>query len=322
MRALAGTLDRARTALGSAASALFLVDTSELPGDLAGAVDAERRSLGSQLSGTQHGLEAGSRYLTRTAEKVEHLDDSGFFSSTGTGVKIGDAIFGEIADLGLHKKDRAGRARRWAGALGALTGTSALGQAAGWQEWGATARKLASRKEWRSATAVQRMSQVLDERIGGGLRNNYGARTPSSYGPDAGKGWRRAGSKVAGGLPYAGVALDVHTYLSDGEKVRRDEPQTGISQVATDVRDVTALIGSSNHVAADVWMLAGPVGVPGAAINEGIGYAADGLVLAMDGTVTVAKGVASAGGDVVKGIEGAGDWAGKKISGAFTGAFG
>lgn len=321
MRALAGTLDRARSALISASLALLVVDTSELPGELASAVEAERRSLGGQLSGTQAGLEAGSRYLTRTAEKVEHLDQTGFFTSTGVGVKVGNAIFGELTDLGLHKSDRAGRGRRWAAALGALTGTKALSQAAAWHEWGATARKLARRDGWRSATAVQRMDAVLKERVGGGLRANYGVRTPASYGPKAGQGLRKIGSKAFGATPYVGVVVDAQQYLADGEKVRRDEPQTGVSQALTDIRDVTALVGSSNHLAADAWAVAGPLGVPGAAINESIGYTADLVVLGMDGTAAAARGVVAAGGDVVDGAEGVKDWAGRKIGGALRGAF-
>ena len=322
MRALAGTLDRARAALSSASIALLVVDTSGLPAALASAVEAERRSLGSQLSGTGSGLEAGSRYLTRTAERVEHLDRTGFFTSTQAGVKVGNAIFGELADLGRHKSDRAGRARRWATALGALTGTKALVQAAGWHEWGAAARKLANRDEWRSATTVQRMRAVLDERIGAGLRANHRVRTPASEGPRSGQGWRKAGSKLAGAAPYAGAIADAQQYLYDGEKLRRDEPQTGVSQVLTDVRDVTALAGSSNHLAADAWAVAGPLGVPGAAINEAFGYGADLVVLGMDGTATAAKGAVAAGGAVVDAAEGARDWAGRRIGGALRGAFG
>jgi len=322
MRALAGTLDRARSALSAASLALLVVDTSGLPGELVAAVEAERRSLGSQLAGTGAGLEAGSRYLTRTAEKVEHLDRTGFFTATGVGVKVGNAIFGELTDLGLHKSDRAGRARRWAGVLGLLTGTKALGQAAGWHEWGATARTLANRDEWRSASAVQRMRAVLDERIGGGLRANYGVRTPASYGPKAGKGLRKPAAKLFGAIPYAGVVVDAQQYLADGEKLRRDEPQTGLSQAATDVRDFMALAGSSNHLAADAWGAAGPLGVPGAAINESFGYGADLVVLGMDTTATAAKGAVAAADAVADAVDGAQDWAGRRIGSALRGAFG
>lgn len=322
MRALAGTLDRARSGLSAAALALLVVDTAGLPGELAGAVEAERRSLGSQLAGTGAGLEAGARYLTRTAEQVEHLDDTGFFTSTGVGVKVGNAIFGELTDLGLHRSDRAGRARRWAGALAAVTGTRALGQAAAWHEWGATARTLANRDEWRSATAVRRLRQVLDERVGGGLRADYGVRTPASYGPEAGRGLRKPAAKLFGAVPYAGVVVDAQQYLADGEKLRRDEPQRGLSQALTDVRDLTALAGSSNHLAADAWAAAGPLGVPGAAINEGFGYGADLVVLGMDTTATAAKGVAAAGGAVADAAGGARDWAGRKVGSALRKAFG
>ena len=323
MRALAGTLDRARTALNAASIALLVVDTSGLPAALQSAVEAERRSLGSQLSGTGSGLAAGSSYLTRTAEQVEQLDRSGFFASTQAGVKIGAAVFGDLADLAVDKTDRAGRARRWATALGALTGTKALAQAAGWHEWGTAARKLANRESWRSATSVQRLRQVMDERIGAGLRNNYRIRTPGSYGPDADSGWRdKAGRKVGGAAPFVGALADLQQYAFDSEKLRRDEPQTGVSQALTDVRDFTALVGSSNHLAADAWAVAGPLGVPGAAINEGIGYGADLVVLGMDSAATVGKGAVAAGGDVVDGVDAAGDWAGRKIGGALRGAFG
>jgi hypothetical protein len=322
MRSLSGTLDRARAALGSASLALLAVDTTDLPAELASAVEAERRSLQSQMLGTQAGLEAGSRYLTRTAENVEHLDDTGFFTSTGVGVKVGNAIFGELTDLGLHKSDRAGRARRWAGALGTLTGTSALSRAAAWHEWGAAARTLARRDAWRTATAVQRASSVLDARIGGGLRSDFRVRTPASYGPKAGQGVRKIGSKAFGAVPFVGAVVDGQQYLADGEKLRRDEPQTGVSQALTDVRDFTALVGSSNHLAADAWGVAGPLGVPGAAINEGIGYGADLVVLGMDSTAAAAKGVVAAGGAVADGAEGVENWAGRKIGSALRGAIG
>ena len=322
MRALAGTLDRCRAALGRGVAGTARGRHQRAAGGAASAVEAERRSIGSQLSGTGSGLEAGSRYLTRTAEQVEQLDESGFFASTNAGVKVGAAIFGELADLGVHKSDPAGRARRWATALGALAGTKALVQAAGWQEWGAAARKLAGRDEWRSATTVQRLRSVLDDRVGAGLRANHRLRTPAADGPQAGQGWRKAGARAAGAAPYVGALADAHQYLYDREKLRRDEPQTGVSQALTDVRDVTALVGSSNHLAADVWAVAGPLGVPGAAINEGFGYGADLVVLGMDGTAAAAKGAVAAGGAVVDAAEGARDWAGRRIGAALRGAFG
>lgn len=315
MRALASTLDRAQSALRSASQALLVVDTGGLPAQLAATVEAERRSLGSQLAGTGAGLEAGSRYLTRTAEKVEHLDETGFFAATGVGVKVGDAIFGELTDFGLHKSDLVGRARRWAGVLGALTGTKALVQAAAWHEWGATARALANREEWRSATAVGRLRAVLDERIGAGLRANYGVRTPASYGPKAGKGLRKLGAKLFGAIPLVGGLADFQQYLAAGAKLRRDEPQTGVSQVLTDIRDGTALLAASAHLEADLFVLGGPFGVPEAGLAEGIGYAADGVVLGMDTTATAAKGAVAA-------AHGARDWAGRKIGAALRGAFG
>ncbi len=160
-------------------------------------------------------------------------------------------------------------------------------------------------------------------RVGAGLRNNYRVRTPGSYGPRAEQGLRNtAGRKVAGAAPFLGAVADVQQYAFDGEKLRRDEPQTGVSQALTDVRDFTALVGSSNHLAADAWAVAGPLGVPGAAINEGIGYSADLVVLGMDSTATAARGAVAAGGAVVDAAEGARDWAGRRIGGALRGAFG
>lgn len=67
--------------------------------------------------------------------------------------------------------------------------------------------------------------------------------------------------------------------------------------------------------------MAGPLGVPGAALNEGAGYAADLVVLGMDGIAIAAKGVVGAGGTVVDAAGGVGDWAGKKLSVAWRGAF-
>jgi hypothetical protein len=296
MRRLAATLDRGRSSVDAAVLALLLVYTTGLPAKVRSAVDSELASLRRLLTGVSDGLSAGSRYVSGTAERVERLDEQGFFRRNGPLVKVGDAVLGETVDIGLDRGDRAARARRWARVLAALTGTSVLAQAASWSEWRSTARKLARGDGWRTATRVTRLRAAVDARVGEGLRANYGVRTPSREGPRAGSGFRRLGRTAAGALPYAGTAVDAWQYRSDWEKLRRDEPQTGVSQALTDIRDFTALVGSSNHLAADVCSLTGPVGLPGAAINESIGYAADGAVLTMDGAAWAGKRVAHAGG--------------------------
>jgi hypothetical protein len=295
MRQLAATLDRGRSGVADAELALLMVDTSGLPATVQSAVDSELASLRRVLAAVSNGLAAGTRYVSRTAEQVERLDDQGFFRQHGPLVKVGDAVLGEVVDIGLDRGDRAGRARRWARVLAALTGTSVLAQAAGWSEWRATARTLANGDGWRTATRVAKLRAVVDARAGAGMRANHGVRIPSREGPRAGTGFRRAGKSLAGALPYAGTAADAWQYLADGERLRQDEPQTGVSQALTDIRDFTALVGSSNHLAADAWSLAGPIGLPGEAINETIGYTADGAVLAMDGTAWAGKRVAHAG---------------------------
>jgi len=298
MRQLAATLDRCKSAVDAAVVELLLVDTTLLPAQVRSTVESECAALRRQLGGVGDGVAAGARYVSHTAERVEQLDREGFFREHGTFVKVGDAVLGEAVDVGLDRATTGGRARRWARVVAALTGVSVLAQAAGWSQWRSTARTLAKGDGWRSATQVVRLRSVVEARVGDGLRSNYGVRRPRLEGPRAGSGFRRLGRIAASALPYAGTVVDGDQYLADSEKLRRDEPQTGLAQAATDVRDVVALVGSSNHLAADVWTIAGPIGLPGAAINETVGYAADGTVLAMDTTAWTAKKAAHLGSAV------------------------
>lgn len=293
MRAFSADLRRAYDALQTAGLGLLIAagQAGTLPPEARGLVEGQCRSLGRLLAAAADGLAGGRRYLDRTAAAVERAGESSW-QPTGVKVtKVGNAVVAELADRGSVKKaTRADRARRWGGVLASLTGVKAVGQAVAWSDW---KKALTGAKVARGTPAARAFAATLDRRAVDGVRANAGfdrRRLPSTPGDS---GLRRLGRTAVGAAPWAGDVADGMQYLADGEKLRRQEPQTGLAQAATDTRDFVALVGSSNHLAADVFSKH-PVTLPAALINETVGYGADGVVLALDGANEVRKGADAA----------------------------
>jgi len=98
-----------------------------------------------------------------------------------------------------------------------------------------------------------------------------------------------------------GDTADFVGYLAAGHKLRTDEPQTGISQALTDIRDFVDLAGASGHLATDV-LIKTPITAPAAPITEGIALTADGVTLTMDTANEARKGLGATAENFVDGL--------------------
>jgi hypothetical protein len=297
MRGFAGDCRRAAGALNDASVSMLMVQTAGLPPEAAGRVEAQCRSLWLMLAAGADGLKGGASLLGQMASAVERADSK---SMNVAGLDLvrttkgGEKIFRELSDAAYRKPASLGdRARRWANALGALTGKKAIDQAVSWTEW---QKALREAKVDPSTSAGRRLSAALAKRANDALDEarelNRRVLTPPPVDATDGKlkQWLR---RLSGYVPGpAGDAADLFGYLSASQKLREDEPQTGVSQAATDVRDFVDLVGASNHLAADVFFKS-PVTAPAGVINEGIGVGADGVVLGMDGLNEARKQVDS-----------------------------
>jgi hypothetical protein len=281
MRGLAADLRRAGDGLQAAGLPLIRaqLNAGELPPEARGPVESQCRSIWKLLDAGGESLAGGARHLDRTAAAVEQADSSSWRAAGLKVTKVGKAVVTELADRGSAKPaDPAGRARRWAGVLGTLTGVGAIGAALGWAEW---RRALREAKVSRGSPAARKLSAGLQRRVGEGVRENLGwDRRPVPYRGDDGF-LRRLGRKATGYVPVAGDAADVAGYLAASEKLRRGEPQTGLAQAATDVRDFTDLTASSFHVAADA-LSKSIVTLPAAVPAEAVGIGGDAVVLGLD----------------------------------------
>lgn len=293
MQALAGDLRRAADAVNSASLALLTVPTYGLPPEAAGLVEGQTRALWRLLAQGAEGLTGGARYLTRMAAAVRKAD-SPALKAAGLDLvrvtKAGEIVFTAANDLVNGRKQPAGtHARRLAALLGLISGEKAVSQAVGWSEW----RKALRDAKVGDSSAARKISAALRERTRAAIENLdrvQPGRVRVPFDPDEAK-WKQWSRKVAGLLPGpAGDAADVVSYVSASRRLRHDEPQTGISQAATDVRDFVNLVAASNHLAADV-LIKSPFTAPAAAINEGFGLAADGVVLTLDTANEARKGI-------------------------------
>ncbi|GAA4463308.1 hypothetical protein [Phytohabitans houttuyneae] len=290
MRGLAADLRRAADAAGAASLALIAVPTDGLPPEAAGLVAAQTRALWRLLAQGQSSLTGGARYLTGMATAVRKADDptlraAGLNLLTVT--KAGEIVLKEISDRATgHRTALPDRARRWARILGTVSGEKAVLSAVGWSEWrkalrdaGVTPGSPLRRQIYETIRA--RAQSNIDE-----IQRYRGNSAP----PDGGKG-KQWGRRVSGLAPGpAGDLADLAAYLHASRKLRADEPQTGVAQVATDIRDFADLVAASNHLAADA-LIKTPLTAPAAVINEGIGLGADAVVLTLDSVNEARKGV-------------------------------
>lgn len=305
MLALAGDLRRAANAANSASLALLTVPTHGLPPEAADLVEGQTRALWRLLAQGAEGLTGGARYLTRMAGAVRKADSPTLKAAGLDLVRVtkgGEVVFSVLGDLATGKKQPAGtHARRLATLLGLTSGEKVVLQAVGWSEWrkalrdanvgdSSTARKISATLRERTRATIENMERVQPGRV----------RVP--FDPDASK-WKQWSRKVAGLAPGpAGDAADVAGYVAASRKLRHDEPQTGVSQAATDVRDFVNLVANSNHLAADV-LIKTPITAPAAPINEGIGLAADAVVLTLDGANEARKGLGRAVDQIEEGFK-------------------
>lgn len=295
MVALAGDLRRAAEAADSASLALLTVPTHGLPPEAAGLVEGQTRALWRLLAQGAEGLTGGARYLTRMAGAVRRADDPTLRAAGLDLVRVtrgGEVVFNVVGDLAARRRQPAGtHARRLAALLGSLSGEKAVGQAVAWSEW---RRALRSANVGDSSTA-RKISATLRERTRGAIETMERVQPGRARVPDLDEGkWKQWSRRVAGLAPGpAGDAADVVGYVSASRRLRHDEPQTGLSQAATDVRDFVNLVAASNHLAADV-LIKTPITAPAAPINEGMGLAADAVVLTLDGANEARKGLGRA----------------------------
>lgn len=284
MRGLADHVRRAGEQVGDAAHPLMTAQfqAGRLPPEARGLVETQCRTLWLLLHRGAAGLAGGARYLNRTAEAVEQADRSSWTAAGLRLVKItktGEAVADEIADVVTGKPTAlSDRARRWAGVLGTLTGVTAVGLAVQWSQWRTALRES---NVSRHSPAAHRLSAALGRRTREGVEQNLrrSASPPPDFRDGKGKQWSR---RVAGYLPGpAGDLADLAGYAVAGAKLRSDEPQTGISQAATDVRDFVDLFAASNHLAADIFFKH-PLTAPAGVINESVAIGADGVTLGLD----------------------------------------
>jgi hypothetical protein len=272
--------------------ALFTVTGDGLPPEARGRVESQCKAIARLLSSGGESLRGGASLLAQMASAVEHADSKSM-KVAGLDLvrttKTGEVVIRELSDAAYRKPARLGeRAMRWAKALGAVTGVKAVDQALGWLEW---QKALKQARVDPSTSAARKLSAALQRRTLEALDEAHELdrrrAAPPPFDPKASKTkqWVR---RLLGYLPGpAGDAADAMGYLAASQKLREDEPQTGISQAVTDVRDFLDLAAASNHLAADV-LFKHPLTAPAGAINEAAGLATDGVVLAMDGIDAVA----------------------------------
>ncbi len=297
MLALAADLRRAADNAGTASLALLTTPTYGLPPEAQGLVDDQTRALWRLLAAADSSLTGAARHLARMAAAVNRAEraDDGKLRAAGLDVsqatKGGEVVIKLLGDRATRTRRPLGdRARQWATLLGAITGNKAVDQAVAWSEWRKALRasnvapdSSAGRKI--SATLRQRTRDSIDA-----LRRAQPGNVKVPDVPGEGK-WRQWTRRLVGLAPGpVGDAADVVGYVSAARKLRADEPQTGVSQAFTDVRDFVDLAAASAHLAADV-QLKTPLTAPAAPISEGIGLGADGVVLVMDVTNEARKGI-------------------------------
>lgn len=257
---------------GAVSSMLFLADSTGLPPDIAGEVEAEIESLRRLLDACEATLDGSGRYLSGVATRVRQSDDDPGDPLGLTLVK-GVATVGpaEAAAWGRGQSLDGKRVHGLAGLAASLTGVGALEKAVRWSAWNHAVR-----------TSGIQASAGRRRKLAGAVRQRMaeGAATPDL---DARADNRRRNlARALGRLaPVAGAASSLDAYVGASRKFQADEPQTGISQVATDVRDLTALVAASYNLEAEVPFLA-PVAKP-------IGLVTDGAVLAMDTGYSMAE---------------------------------
>ena len=296
MRGPADHVRRAGEDVGDAAHPLMTAQfhAAQLPPEARGLVESQCRALWRLVHRGAASLSGGARYLHRTAEAVEKADRSSWTAAGLRLVKItktGEAVADEIADVVTGKPAAlSDRARRWAGVLGTLSGITAVGLAVEWSEWRTALRES---NVSRHSSAARKFSAALTQRTWEGVEKNLGraASPPPDFSDGKGKQW---GRRVAGYLPGpAGDFADLAGYAAASAKLRSDEPQTGISQAATDVRDFVDLFAASNHLAADI-LIKHPITAPAGVINEGVAIGADGVTLGLDTLNETRKALGSA----------------------------
>lgn len=306
MAALAAVLRRAAESAGTASRALLMTNTYGLPPEAQGLVESQTRALWLLLARADTSLAGAAGYLTRMAGAVRRADDPKLRAAGLDLVRVtkgGEVVIKELGDRANRTRTPLGnRAHRWATLFGALTGSKAVDLAVGWSEWrsalrqanvsrgSSTAQKVSAALRQRTASAIDEMNRLQPHKV----------KVP--FPPDDGK-WKQWARRVAGLSPGpAGDVADLVSYLSASRKLRADEPQTGVSQALTDVRDFVDLVGASNHLAADVY-IKHPLTAPAAVINEGIGLGADAVVLTMDTTNEARKGLGRTIDNIAEGFQ-------------------
>ncbi|MGH3731407.1 MAG: hypothetical protein ACRDTU_22085, partial [Micromonosporaceae bacterium] len=254
MRHYAGTVRSAGTAVNNAALQLLMVQPIGLPPEAQGRVESQCTALWRMLSQGASGLDGGAGLLTRMAGAVERADSATLKVAGLDLVRVtrtGDVVIRELSDRAYGRKGPLGeRALRWAKALGAVTGKKAIDVAVGYAEFRKAAREAkvsGSAARVLSATLKKRALDALDE--ANELRNRPKSVPLTDLRESNSKRWA---NRLLGYVPGPlGDAADVLGYVAASEKLRADEPQTGLSQAATDLRDGVNLGAASFHLAAD-----------------------------------------------------------------------
>jgi hypothetical protein len=272
MGSWAGALRDIGGQAGAASSMLFLADTTGLPPDIAGEVEGEVDSLRRILLACEATLDGSGGYLNTVAARVRQSDSDpgdplGLKLVKGV-AKVGPA---EAAAWGRGQSLDGTRVRGLAGFAASLTGVGALEKAVKWSEWAHAVR-----------TSGVHASASRRRKLAGAIRRRMAKPPPiPRLDARADNMWRKLGRGYGRLVPVAGAASSYDAWVGASRRFQADEPQTGIAQVAIDVRDLTALAAASYNLEAEVPFLA-PVAKP-------IGYGLDAVVLSMDTGYSVAK---------------------------------
>lgn len=263
----AGALRDIAKQAGAVSSRLFLADPTGLPPDIAGEVESEIESLRRLLDACEATLDGSGGYLSTVAAVVRKSDDD-----PGSPLKLDTT---GAARVGLKQLEAWGRGTSGelygpAGLVARITGVDALDKAVKWSAW-----VQAVRASGVEASASRR------HKVAGAIRQRTVKPSPiPRLDARADNFWRKLGRSAGRVLPIVDAKASLDAYAGASRKVQGDEPQTGISQVAIDVRDTTALAAASYHLTAEVPIFR-PVKV--------VGYGFDAAVLTMDTGYSVAK---------------------------------
>jgi len=305
MVGLADDLRRAADRAGAASFQLLAVPTYGLPPEAKGLVEGQTRSLWRLLARGEAVLTDSSRYLTRMSTAVRKADDATLRAAGLDVVRVtkgGKIIIEELGDRATRTRRPLGeRGRRWASLLGTLSDRKAIDQMVSWSQWHKALRD--AKVDPRDPVARQ-IAQTIRHRAAqnvADLQARQPGRVRLPFDPDEGK-WKRWVRRVVGLSPGpVGDIADGVGYLAASHKLRTDEPQTGLSQALTDIRDFTDLMGASGHVATDL-LVKTPITAPAAPITEGIALVADGATLTMDTANEARKGLGATAENFVDGL--------------------